>query len=160
LAGWSKTVFSGDETMYVPDDASSIDPEVRRENSLKEIVTIVMNSPIGDGAPVKLDGRMSMMSLKDKNLDVQTGIAVRMANQALGGDVKSANWLVRMRGMEPVKEQKIMVDLPVFYSNPDELPEDVKQALAAEMATVIEDAKEDDASVEVEYEVLDSKEED
>lgn len=146
--------------MYVPDDASSLDPEIRRENSLKEIVTIVMNSPIGDGVPVKLDGRMSMMSLRDKNLDVQTGIAVRMANQALNGDVKSADWLVKMGGMEPVKEQKIMVDLPVFYSNPDELPEDVKQALAAEMATVIEDAKEDDASVEVEYEVLDSKEED
>lgn len=146
--------------MYVPDDASSIDPEIRRENSLKEIVTIVMNSPIGDGVPIKLDGRMSMKSLKDKNLDVQTGIAVRMANQALGGDVKSADWLVKMGGMEPVKEQKITVDLPTFYSNPDELPEDIRKALAAEMATVIEDTKEDDAAVEVEYEVLPASEED
>ena len=140
--------------MYVPDDASSLDSEIRRENSLKEIVAIVMSSPIGDGVPIKLDGRMSMKSLKDKNLDVQTGIAVRMANQALGGDVKSADWLVKMGGMEPVKEQKITVDLPTFYSNPDELPEDIRKALAAEMATVIEDTKEDDAAVEVEYEVL------
>lgn len=152
-------VFSRDDKMYVPDDASSIDPEIRRENSLKEIVAIVMNSPIGDGVPVKLDGRMSMKSLKDKNLDVQTGIAVRMANQALGGDVKSADWLVKMGGMEPVKEQKITVDLPTFYSNPDELPEDIRKALAAEMATVIEDTKEDDAAVEVEYEVLPASEE-
>lgn len=145
--------------MYVPDDASSKDPTVRRDQALKEIVTIVMNSPIGEGIPVKLDGRMSMTSLKDKNLDVQTGIAVRMANQALGGDVKSADWLVRMGGMEPVKEQKITVDLPTFYSNPDELPEDVKKALAAEVATVIEDSKEEDAAVDVEYEVLPAPEE-
>lgn len=145
--------------MYVPDAASSKDATVRADQSLKEIVTIVMNSPIGEGVPVKLDGRMSMMSLRDKNLDVQTGIAVRMANQALGGDVKSADWLVKMGGMEPVKEQKITVDLPTFYSNPDELPEDIRKALAAEMATVIEDTKEDDAAVEVEYEVLPAPEE-
>lgn len=140
--------------MYVPDDASSRDSAVRVEQSLKEIVTIVMNSPIGDGVPVKLDGRMSMMSLRDKNLDVQTGIAVRMANQALGGDVKSADWLVKMGGMEPVKEQKITVDLPSFYSNPDDLPEDVKQALASEVAIAIDGAKEDDTAVDVEFELL------
>ena len=151
--------FSRDDTMYVPDAASSKDATVRADQSLKEIVTIVMNSPIGEGVPVKLDGRMSMTSLRDKNLDVQTGIAVRMANQALGGDVKSADWLVKMGGMEPVKEQKITVDLPTFYSNPDELPEDVRKALAAEMATVLEDVKEDDAVVEVEYEVLPAPEE-
>lgn len=140
--------------MYVPDDASSRDSAVRAEQSLKEIVTIVMNSPIGDGVPVRLDGRMSMMSLKDKNLDVQTGIAVRMANQALGGDVKSADWLVKMGGMEPVKEQKITVDLPSFYSNPDDLPEDIKQALASEVAIAIDGAKENDAAVDVEFELL------
>jgi len=146
--------------MYVPDAASSKDPEVRRENTLKEIVTIVMNSPIGEGVPVKLDGRMSMMSLRDKNLDVQTGIAVRMANQALGGDVKSAEWLVKMGGMEPVREQKITVDLPTFYSNMDDLPEDIKQALASEVAIAIDDAKEEDSVVDVEFEVLPSEDTD
>lgn len=146
--------------MYVPDDASSKDSEVRRVNSLKEIVMIVMNSPIGEGVPVKLDGRMSMMSLMDKNLDVQTGIAVRMANQALGGDVKSADWLVKMGGMEPIKEQKITVDLPTFYSNMDELPEDIKQALASEVAISIDDAKEEDAAVDVEFKLLPSEDTD
>jgi hypothetical protein len=146
--------------MYVPDAASSKDPEVRRENTLKEIVTIVMNSPIGEGVPVKLDGRMSMMSLRDKNLDVQTGIAVRMANQALGGDVKSAEWLVKMGGMEPIREQKITVDLPTFYSNMDDLPEDIKQALASEVAIAIDDAKEEDSVVDVEFEVLPSEDTD
>lgn len=146
--------------MYVPDDASSKNSEVRRVNSLKEIVTIVMNSPIGEGVPVKLDGRMSMMSLMDKNLDVQTGIAVRMANQALGGDVKSADWLVKMGGMEPIKEQKITVDLPTFYSNMDELPEDIKQALASEVAISIDDAKEEDAAVDVEFKLLPSEDTD
>ena len=146
--------------MYVPDAASSKDPEVRRENTLKEIVTIVMNSPIGEGVPVKLDGRMSMMSLRDKNLDVQTGIAVRMANQALGGDVKSAEWLVKMGGMEPIREQKITVDLPTFYSNMDDLPEDIKQALASEVAIAIDDAKEEDSVVDVEFELLPSEDTD
>lgn len=144
--------------MYVPDAASSEDSEVRRENTLKELVNIVMNSPIGDGTPVKLDGRMSMKSLKDKNLDVQTGIVVRFAHQALGGDVKSAEFLVKMGGMEPVKEQKITVDLPTFYSGTDDLPADIKQALASEVATVIEGAKEDDSAVEVEFELLPSEE--
>lgn len=146
--------------MYVPDAASSKDPEVRRENTLKEIVTIVMNSPIGEGVPVKLDGRMSMMSLRDKNLDVQTGIAVRMANQALGGDVKSAEWLVKMGGMEPIREQKITVDLPTFYSNTDDLPEDIKQALASEVAIAIDDAKEEDSAIDVEFELLPSEDTD
>ena len=140
--------------MYVPDAASSPDPAVRATQSLKEIVNLVMNSPIGDGVPVKLDGRMSMMSLMDKNLDVQSAITVRMANQALNGDVKSADWLVKMGGMEPVKEQKISIDLPTFYSNPDELPEDVKRALAQETAIAIQQATKDEEAVEVEYEVL------
>lgn len=146
--------------MYVPDDASSADKDVRNAQSLKEIVTLVMASPIGDGVPIKLDGRMSMMSLRDKNLDVQTAITVRMANQALGGDVKSADWLVKMGGMEPVKEQKITVDLPTFYSNPDDLPEDIKQALASEVAIAIDDAKEKDATVDVEFEILPSEDTD
>ncbi len=139
--------------MYVPDAASSKDKTVRAEQSIKEIVEVVMKSPLMDGTPVKLDGRMSMMSLKDKNLDVQTAIAVRMAHQALGGDVKSAEWLVKMGGMEPVKEQKITVDLPTFYTGTDELPEDVRKALAAEIATTIEDST-DEGAVSVEYEVL------
>ena len=140
--------------MYVPDAASSPDPNVRAEQSLKEIVNLVMKSPIMDGTPIKLDGRMSMMTAASSNLDVQTGIAVRMANQALGGDVKSADWLVKMGGMEPVKEQKISIDLPTFYSNPDELPEDVKKALAQETAIAIQQATKDEEAVEVEYEVL------
>jgi hypothetical protein len=83
-----------------------------------------------------------------------------MANQALGGDVKSAEFLVKMGGMEPVKEQKITVDLPTFYSGTDDLPADIKQALASEVATMIEDTKEDDSAVEVEFEVLPPSEED
>lgn len=144
--------------MYVPDNASSRDAATVNAQTLKEVIQIVMASPIGEGAPVRLDGRMAMMSLKDKNLDVQTAIAVRMANQALGGDVKSAEWLVKAGGLEPVKEQKITVDLPSFYTGEEQLPEDIRQALAKETALAIESAKEDDAAVEVDFEVLPAEE--
>ena len=54
--------------MYVPDNASSRDAATVNAQTLKEVIQIVMASPIGEGAPVRLDGRMAMMSLKDKNL--------------------------------------------------------------------------------------------
>jgi hypothetical protein len=142
--------------MYVPDPENA--KSEANVQTLKDVISIMMRSPIGTGDPVRLDGKMSMKSLKDKSLDVQTAIAVRMANQALNGDVKSAEWLVKMGGMEPIKEQRISLDMPVFYSNPDELPDDVKQALAAETATMIESPEEDEEAVDVEYTVLPPKE--
>lgn len=136
--------------MYKPDDP----PANPRAQTLKDVVKLIMESPITDAQITYLDGRTSMASLKGKNIDVQTAIAVRMANQAMGGDVKSFEVLMKAGGLEPPKEQKITVDLPTFYTGTDDLPADIKAALAEEVAIAIDDAKEKGAAVDVQFEVL------
>lgn len=140
--------------MYTPENP----PANRREQTLKEVVALVMKSPISDAQVSYLDGVTPMSALKSMNVDVQTAIVARFANQAMGGDVKSFEVLMKAGGLEPPKEQKITVDLPTFYTGVDDLPADIKAALAEEVAIAIDDSKEEDAAVEVQFEVLPSEE--
>lgn len=140
--------------MYTPENP----PANRREQTLKEVVALVMKSPISDAQVSYLDGVTPMSALKSMNVDVQTAIVARFANQAMGGDVKSFEVLMKAGGLEPPKEQKITVDLPTFYTGTDDLPADIKAALAEEVAIAIDDSKEEDAAVEVQFEVLPSEE--
>lgn len=140
--------------MYTPENP----PANRREQTLKEVVALVMKSPISDAQVSYLDGVTPMSALKSMNVDVQTAIVARFANQAMGGDVKSFEVLMKAGGLEPPKEQKITVDLPTFYTGMDDLPADIKAALAEEVAIAIDDSKEEDAAVEVQFEVLPSEE--
>lgn len=118
--------------MFIPDSREGYKTESTRRRELKEVIDIVMHSPLTEQQLTELDGTIPMSQLRGLNLDVQTAITVRMANQAVGGDIKSAEWLGKYGGLEPIREQKITVDLPVFVSNEDELPEDVKAALEEE----------------------------
>jgi hypothetical protein len=136
--------------MYTPENP----PANRREQTLKEVVALVMKSPISDAQVSYLDGVTPMSALKSMNVDVQTAIVARFANQAMGGDVKSFEVLMKAGGLEPPKEQKITVDLPTFYTGVDDLPADIKAALAEEVAIAIDDSKEEDAAVDVQFEVL------
>ena len=140
--------------MYTPENP----PANRREQTLKEVVALVMKSPISDAQVSYLDGVTPMSALKSMNVDVQTAIVARFANQAMGGDVKSFEVLMKAGGLEPPKEQKITVDLPTFYTGTEDLPADIKAALAEEVAIAIDDSKEEDAAVEVQFEVLPSEE--
>ena len=141
--------------MYTPERKISNE---RRKQDLKEVIDIVMHSPLSDKqALTLLDGTLPMNKVSKLNLDVQTGITICMVKQALEGDIKSADWLGKYGGLEPVREQKITMDLPSFYSNMDELPEDVKAALAAESAIAI--AAADEEAREVEAELMESEEE-
>lgn len=119
--------------------------KARRKKDLKEIIDIVMHSPLTEQQLTDLDGTIPMSQLRGLNLDVQTAITVRIANQAVGGDIKSAEWLGKYGGLEPIREQKVTLDLPILYSNMDELPEDVKAALAAETAIAINQSTDEDS---------------
>ena len=144
--------------MYTPKNREPLSKDQEKSQILQEVVSLVMHSPIMEGAKIKVDGKKSLASVAGKNVDVQTAIAVTMAKQALSGDVKSADWLVKAGGLEPVKEQKITIDVPTFYSNPDDLPEDVKVALAKEVNDAASKASAREEAVTVEFCVVDPEE--
>lgn len=149
--------------MFVPEAQPEVfqDP-ARRRKDLKTIIDIVMHTPVSEGTMLDLDGTVPMSQMKGKTIDVQSAIVLRIANQAVKGDIKSADWLGKYGGLEPPKEQKVTMQLPTFYSDMNALPDDVKEALAAEMVTPLlaeDNANTDEAEEVVEYQSVDSNDE-
>ena len=127
--------------MFIPEEGMAEVSPTRRRKDLKTIIDIVMHTPLNEQEVVELDESLPVSALKGKNVDVQSAIVLRIASQAVGGDIKSADWLGKYGGLEPPKEQKVSLDMPQFYMGTDMLPEDIRQALAAETATVIAPAE-------------------
>ena len=134
--------------MFVPDESLGLDTSpARRRKDLKTIIDIVLHTPVAEGALVDLDGTIPMSQMKDKTVDVQSAIVLRMANQAVKGDIKSAEWIGKYGGLEPVREQKVTMELPTFVVNEAQLPDEVREAIALEAAIPIisEDEEEEHA---------------
>ncbi len=111
----------------------------RRREDLKDIIDIVMHSPLRSGEVFKLspENPVPISELKGKNVEVQTAIVLAMTNGAVKGDVKNADWLCKYAGYEPVKEAKVQVESVTFI---DDVPE-IAQAVAASLAVEDGDGK-------------------
>ncbi len=86
----------------------------RRRKDMKDMIQIIMNSPIkNDGSEIVTpDGSLSLSDLKGKNITVMTGIIVAHAVQAAQGDTKSFDLLGKYGGYTPVVEQHVTMDVP------------------------------------------------
>lgn len=95
----------------------------RRRKDMKDMIQIIMNSPVkNDGSDVVTpDGSMSLADLKGKNITVMTGIIVAHAVQAAQGDTKSFDLLGKYGGYTPVVEQHVTMDVPKII---DDVTED------------------------------------
>ena len=90
----------------------------RHNQDLKEIINLVLNSPLKDkGEITQADGIISLEALSKSNTDVQTRIVMQMAKNAATGEVRHAEFLMKYGGHEPPKQQQVTVDLPVIIDD-------------------------------------------
>lgn len=86
------------------------------------------------------DGTTSLKEFKGKNTLASTRLIINMAAQAINGDVKAADFLMKYGGFTPPREEKVSVDLPVII---DDMTDKKSPAEEAELSES-EDSDEDD----------------
>ena len=70
-----------------------------------------------EGPKYEVDGDTPMSAIAKKNTDVQTRMFMQIAGQALTGDIKSAQFLMKYGGLEPEEKRSITVELPQFIDD-------------------------------------------
>lgn len=97
----------------IPEETINKRLEERRRDDLKDLIRIILDSPLKDkGKVAEADGEISLSELSKKNTNVMTRIVMSMANSAARGEVKPAELLFRYGGYEPIKEQNININTP------------------------------------------------
>jgi len=88
--------------------------EKRRQADLQEVVRLVLASPLkrDGGEIVRADGEMSMEELSQRNTDVFTRIVAQMAYDAAKGDVKAAEFLMKIGDLAPADRKEVTLDVP------------------------------------------------
>lgn len=113
----------------------------RRVNGFQDLVRAVMESPLKQGKLIEIakDNKIPIKDLKGANVSVQTAIILGQAASAVGGNVKSAEWMCKYAGYEPAKETKVEFESVTFV---DDIPA-VNNAIATAVAKVVKDAADD-----------------
>ena len=88
---------------------------------LRRIIQTVMNAPLAKGEVTEIEDGVDLKSYKGKNVRYKTGLILGVANEALKGDLKSAEFIMKYGGYEPPKEQNLTVSTPVLL---DDVPMD------------------------------------
>lgn len=89
-----------------------------------------MHSPLSEGEVQQLteDSKIPLNKIKRMNVDAQTAMTTRMVVSAIGGDVKSAEWVCKYGGLTPVIKSEVTMNVPTFV---DDIPEE-KEELSEE----------------------------
>jgi hypothetical protein len=130
----------------IDDNSESIEEEARRlgeerrKRDFKEVINCVLASPFkASGVVEEANSVKSVEALFKANTDVQTRVVLSMAREAMKGDVKAAEFLMKYSGREPPKEQNINMNLP-------QIVDDMTCRATPVVAAVIEDEEEEDES--------------
>lgn len=89
----------------------------RKAIDMKRLIRLALDSPLKDGKVHEIDGRTPLMSFKQKNTDVKTRMIISIAGDAMKGDHKAAEFLMKYGGFEPPKEQNVTVELPTIVDD-------------------------------------------
>ena len=98
---------------------------MRYERDTKRLIRLVLDSPMKPGYAYAVDGVKSMKELSELNTDVKTRVILQIAKQAMQGDIKSAQFLMKYGGLEPETRSMLTVELPQFIDDvapPSALP--------------------------------------
>ena len=106
------TAFEGPPQLDLRDREIRKHMDKRIKRDMKELIHLVLESPLRDGEVVEADGEMSMETLSKKNTDVRTRIIMQMSFQASSGDPKSAEFLFKYGGYTPAVEQNVTLNIP------------------------------------------------
>ena len=98
----------------------------RAKRDIKEIALLVLDKPLNDDDPMlDIEEVRSMAALTSANVDVKTRIIARMAGEALNGDIKAAEFVMKYSGNEPAKETNLNVNIPTFVDDMGNLDDDL-----------------------------------
>lgn len=89
----------------------------RREYDTKTLIQTIMNSPLKEGKVYEIDGETPLKEYRDANTDLKTRMFLQIGLEAAGGDIKAAEFIMKHGGFDPVKEEKITIDIPRFSNN-------------------------------------------
>lgn len=104
---------------------------MKDRQDIQRLIRLVLDAPVyktkgrKPNPVVELEGDMSIEDIKGKNTTVATRILTVQALQAVNGELKSAEFLMKYGGLEPVKEQTVTLETPTFV---DDLDGDEEQA--------------------------------
>lgn len=95
----------------------------------KEIVQLILDSPIreitDDDPMLNFEDGKSFDFMKSANTDVRTRMWLRVAGEAMNGNLKASELMMRAAGEEPVKETNINVNLPTFVDDMADMDDDL-----------------------------------
>lgn len=91
------------------------------KKAVSRVIRAVLDCPVEDRPLMRVGKTTTYSAFRTSNVDVKTRIAVRIAGDAMNGDVKAADFLMKYGGYEPPKETTVHVELPKFI---DDLPDD------------------------------------
>lgn len=125
------------------EELSSLDKR-RRKRDLRELIDVILETPLKKKGDIMFaDGEISLEQLSKENTDVQTRIIMAIARNAAGGDVKSAEFLMRFAGKEPPRQQHLTMELPTII---DDMTDRMTPVIASCYGTVSlkKDGEDDD----------------
>ncbi len=107
---------------HSPESRAKADATRKARKEVKEIIRMIMGSPVTDKEMNYVDGRLSIEHFKGKNTDAQTRIILQMTLSALRGNQNAAEFLMKYGGYEPPKTQNINIDRPTIIDDFVETP--------------------------------------
>ena len=126
----------------------------RQRRDMRQLIRLIMQTPLNDGEVFEVDGKTSIKELSKKNLDVQTRVWLTMAGQAAGGDVKSAELMLKYGGYTPPVEQNINVNIPRIVNDLEFKEEEEQKALEASYELLEEPEEEEEDGVTTDSETV------
>lgn len=100
----------------------------RAKRDTKEIAQLILDKPMReDEVVVDVSDKKSIETLMKANTDVKTRIMMRMAGEAMNGDIKAAEFIMKYSGNEPAKETNVNLNIPTFVDDMAGLDDDLKE---------------------------------
>lgn len=92
----------------------------RGDVDIKRLIRLVLDTPTltsSKGPVMELDGKTSLEDFKGKNAMAGTRMIINMTAQAINGNVKAAEFLMKYGGFEPPKEERLTIELPTIVDD-------------------------------------------
>ena len=100
--------------------------KARAKRDVKEIAQLILDKPMAESGELKdVNDINSMEMLMSSNVDVKTRIMMRMAGEAMNGDIKAAEFIMKYSGNEPARETNLNVNIPTFIDDMANLDDDL-----------------------------------
>lgn len=101
--------------------------KVRKKRSRRDskiLIRAILESPLRKGEVYEVDGSTPIEIISKQNTDVQTRMFLKIAGQAVQGDTKAAELLLKYGGYTPPVEQNITMKLPVIVDDLDDVEDE------------------------------------